>query len=224
MAALDVARLEALGFFRYLEPHEARRAAARARDHGSPFAENVHRLYRADAERLAEHGVRDFLGLVAPILRREGVHVDVRYREILVPARGTRPAGRATPTVDAHGWLDASEPSPCVESMDVSVVRGGALTPVTEDHFESGDVYLLYLGDREVIVYEVGEPWDGWRRAACATIALLNELLMAHGSEERAHALSSGNVLAIVFATEEMARIINEAATPGQRLHDGSLA
>ena len=57
---------------------------------------------------------------------------------------------------------------------------------------------------------------DTWLRATRATLALLNELLIAHGSAERAHALYYGNDLTIVFATPEMARISAAPSSCGQ--------
>lgn len=221
---LDVARLESLGFFRHLGREDAQRAAALAREKNYAFAEDVRRLYRADAENLAEHGVRDFIGEVAPFLRHEGVPIDVSYREVKVPARAGQPAGRGIPRLDANGWLDREGPYVMVESMRLVLRPGVEACHVTEDDFGESATYILFLGEREYVLYSFGpgEEWDGWQRVTCATLALLDELLAAHGLPERAYATYYGhNDQQVAFATPEMARIINES-TPAPDRHGRS--
>lgn len=224
MAKLDVDRLESLGFFRFLDPARARHVAERIRATGYLFAEDAHRHYMADAEDLAEHGVRDFLGTVAPLLRRLGVHIDVEYAEVRVGGRDGRPPGREAARVAPDGWLPRDAPLVRVASMRLALAPGEEPCDVTEDDFHESERYLVYLGAREHVVYrfEPGEEWDGWREAARSTIALLNELLLAHGTAERAYAQNGGNDMNVVFVTPEMAAIINAAARPGTTLHDGA--
>jgi hypothetical protein len=124
MPKLDVDRLESLGFFRFLDPARARHVAERIRATGYPFAEDVHRHYRADAEDLAEHGVRDFLGTVAPLLRHLGVRIDVEYAEVRVPGRDGRPPGRAAARVAPDGWLPPDAPVVRVASMRLALAPG----------------------------------------------------------------------------------------------------
>jgi hypothetical protein len=217
---LDVTRLESLGFFKCLDAEGARRAAALAREKNYAFAGETHRYYPADAEDLAEHGVRDFLGRVAPFLRRAGVPIEVTYRDVKVPARAGRPAGIDRARLDAGGWLDPEGASVHVESMRIIERPDAGPCEVTEDVLAESETYLLFFGDREHVVYrfEPGEAWDGWERAARATINLLDTLLAAHGSPERAHGVHGGNDFCIAFMTPEMARVINDASDPNGRL------
>jgi hypothetical protein len=221
---LDVARLEKLGFFKHVKPDDLPRVVAHIRESNFAFASEVHRLYHADAEWLAENGVRDFLGAVAPFLRREGIQVEVTYRKVKTAARGGRPAGWCVATLNADGWFDEDGPGPVVESMRLSLRPSDSLCAVTEDTLEVSETYLLFLGEREFVVYDFapGARWDGWRQAARSTLRLLNELLAAHGSPECAYALMDDNDLHIAFAAPEMAEVINMACKPGEGLHDAS--
>jgi hypothetical protein len=217
---LDVDRLETLGFFAHVDPADLPHTRARARQSGNPFAGADRRLYTADAENLAEHGVRDFLGSVAPYLRRQRVAIDVTYRAVKVPARGGRPAGIARATLDANGWIDADGAAPYVESMRIALRPGEAMRVVTEDTWQQAARYSLFFGDREVVVYrcENDETWDGWEQATASTLSLLDELLEAHASRDRAFAMMEGNDLQIALVTPEMAEVINAACPPRQRL------
>jgi hypothetical protein len=225
---LDLSRLEALGFFRYARAEELdriRRAVKAAPSFSFPQA--TRRAYHADAEELAEHGVLDFLGEVAPLLRREGVPIDVAYREVKFPASKGRPAGRGAARLNADGWLDEDGPSPYARTVRVSFAPSAEPCELTVDDGDDGGTYILFAGDREIVIYRSdGDPdddaEDDWARATRATLAILNELLSAHGSVERAYAMYGGNDLVIVFATPEMARVINAAMDePRRRLHDG---
>ncbi|MEJ7730113.1 MAG: hypothetical protein WKG00_12940 [Polyangiaceae bacterium] len=206
-------------------PGDLDHVRAETRERNDAFwCDDVRRLFHADAETLAEHGIRDFLGAIAPFLRREGVRVDVGYRRVKAPARGERPAGWAVATLNADGWLDEDGALPLVESMQLSLRTVGEMCEVSEDDLETSDTYLLHLGKREFVVYrlEPGMEGDEWRRATRSTIALLDELLAGHGSAERAYARMGGNDLHIAFVTPEMAQVINAACKPGEGLHDGS--
>lgn len=224
MAKLDVERLELLGFFRFLDPAHARHAAERIRATGYPFAEEVHRHYMADSEDLAEHGVRDFLGTVAPLLRLLGVRIDVEYAEVRVPGRDGGPPGREAARIAADGWLPPDGPLVRVASMRLALAPGQEPCDVTEDDFQESERYSVYVGAREHVVYrfQPGDEWDGWREAARSTIALLNGLLLAHGAADRAYAENGGNDMNVVFVTPEMADIINVASGPREALHDGA--
>lgn len=226
MAKPDLARLEALGFLRYVRPEDLERVRRELAAHFL-FAEGTHRRYHADAESLAERGVLDFLGEVAPLLRREGVPIEVVYREVKYPASKTRPGGRGAARLNADGWLDEDGPQPLVERIRVSFAPGAEPCELTEDDSDDLGIYILYAGDRKIVIYDGSEPdddtGDDWQRTTRVTLAILNELLSAHGSAERAYALSRGNDLDIVFATPEMAQIINAAEDdPREMLHDGT--
>jgi hypothetical protein len=224
MAKLDVDRLESLGFFRFVDPAHARHVAERIRATGYPFADDVHRHYMADAEELAEHGVRDFLGTVAPLLRHLGVRIDVEYAEVRVPGRDGGAPGREAARVASDGWLPPDAPLVRVASMRLALAPGQEPCDVTEDDFQESERYLVYLGAREHVVYDLepGVEWNGWREAARSTIALLNDLLLTHGAAERAYAENGGNDMNVVFVTPEMAKIINVASGVREALHDGS--
>jgi hypothetical protein len=224
MAGLDLPRLERLGFFLHVPGAELASTLAAVRQQDFAFAGQTHRLYHADGEDLAEDGVLNFLGRVAPFLRREGVRVDVRYQVVKVPAWNGRPAGLESAKVGDDGWFPPEGPTPWVDELCLSLRPGQEPVQVTEDELEVSETYFLMLGDRRFDVYDFGpdEDWDGWGRATRSTIVLLNELLESHGSSERAWALYGGNDLHIAFATEEMARVINDASKPSERLHDGS--
>jgi hypothetical protein len=230
VAQLDVARLEALGFFRHVHPADLERVRQKLKEASSPFAAfdsiapgggETRRVYDADAEALAEREVLRVLGRVAPFLRREGVAIDVTYAEVIVPAAGLRPRSKGVARLDADGWLDEAGPDPYVESICVSFAPSTEPVPITEDDDRS----VLIVGEREIpICGGDADSHDVWGQAVHATLALLNELLAAHGSSERAYAIYFGtNNLIIVFATPEMARVINAAGDePRDRLHDGA--
>jgi hypothetical protein len=223
---LDVPRLEALGFFRHTRPDAIERLRREPDLSELVCAPETHRAYHADAEELAEGDVRTFLGRVAPFLRREGVAVDVVYAEVRFAEPG-RPLGRGRARLRADGWLDEDGPDPHVESMWVSFSPDARPCEVTEGRPEDRDAYVLLAGDREIVIWDDGVPpedgEDDWSRASRATLAILDELLTAHGSAERAYAMGYGNDLTVVFATPEMGRVINAAAeTRRDRLHDGA--
>lgn len=217
---LDVEGLVALGFFAHVEASALPSVLAETRGSNRAFEAEVHRLYHADAETLAEHGVRDFLGAVAPFLRRQGIRIEVTYEIVKVAARGTRPAMRARATLDAQGWLDPEGAFSKVESMRLAPRPGAELCDVTEDDWHDSDNYSLFLGEREIVVYQAGDSdkGDEWQRATAATLKLLDELLESHGSSERAWAFSEDNGLKIAFATPQMAELINATCHPRERL------
>jgi hypothetical protein len=230
VAQLDVVRLEALGFLRYVPRQDLEEVRRKLREASSPFAAfdsiapgggKTRRTYDADPENLAEREALDLLGRVAPFLRREGVAIDVTYAEVIVPAAGERPRTTGVARLDADGWLDEAGPDPYVQSLRVSFAPGAEPVAITEDDDRS----VLIAGDREIPICG-GDPdsHDVWGQAIRATLGLLNELLAAHGSSERAYAIYFGkNNLIVVFATPEMASVITAAGTePRMRLHDGS--
>ena len=218
MRPQDLAHLETLGLFRHVRAEDLDRVRRETLESQFPFADETHRAYFADAENLAEHGVRDFLGEVAPFLRKEGVPIEVVYREVKYPATKTRPAGRGVARLDDDGWIDPDGPGAYVQTLRIAFSPGGELCDVREDDWGTGD-YSLFVGEREIVIYVEGDA--GWTEATVATIAILNELLAAHGSAERAWALYGSNDLRIAFATPEMARTINAAVIPRERLYDG---
>lgn len=223
MTALDVDRLAALGFFEHVAATALTAAVEQTRQRGHPFAAEVHRLYHADAEDLAERGVRDFLGAVAPFLHRQGVAVEVHYRPVKVPSRGDQPARIVAAAWGADGWLDPEGPVALVKSLRVSLQRGGPLVDVTEDEEDDADAYALLLGEQVHVILDAADgDSDSWRLAARRTIALLDDLLLRHRSPERAYGLMGGNDLHVAFLTPAMAAVIDAAAVAGERLHDGT--
>ncbi len=191
---LDVGKLLSLGFFKYVPPDDLDQVLRDTTARDDAFAGRATlRDYHADAEALAECGVRDFLREAAPFLRREGVGINVTYPD----ARGV-----------AHAY-----------GMQLTLRTGGPMVEVTEDA-ENGDPYVLFLGAREFVVFRDVSEGDSWGCATLSTIALLNELLLGHGSPERAYAVYGGNDLHLVFATQEMAEIINAGSEPQECLCD----
>jgi hypothetical protein len=218
---LDVDRLEQLGFFRYLDGPARAVAIRKAREANFAFAEETHRLYHADAEDLAERGTLDFLGSVAPILRREGVELEVDYRPVKMPARSGRPPYTGAAILDADGWIDPEGPRPRVASMRVAQVPGALLEQIVENEDDDGGHYMLYIGDKERVLYDESthEEIDDWEGTAKAVLRLLDEWLAAHGSAERAYGLHGGNDLSVVFVTPDMAAVIDaSAASERERL------
>lgn len=217
---LDVDRLLLLGFFRHVP--EERRAAVLAETRELDFAfasDDVRRWYSSDAEDLAEGGVRDQLGPLLPFLEREGVRVDVEYREVKVPRTDDRPAGRARPHAGPDGWFAPFDGAP-VERLRVSLGPGGELHHVEESPRGS---YVITIGPRRFVVWDsTHHSGDSWQRATVVTADILNTLLAGHGSSERAWALYGGNDLIIAFATPEQAAVINAASAPRNQLHDGT--
>lgn len=218
MVRLDVDALTELGLFRFAP--DRKRAIELAHEQGYAFAGETRRLYHADAEALAEHGVRDFLGKLAPALRKLGVPIEVRYGRVRVPAKNGKPAGFDVASLDADGWLSPGGPMPAVEALAVGLTPGAALVDVTEDDDGDSGIYSMFFGEREFVVYafDTDEEWDGWRAATQATLSILNELLVAHGVTERAYALHDDNDLHIALVTPAMADVVNRAAAPRARL------
>ncbi|MDP9309319.1 MAG: hypothetical protein M3R24_00230 [Chloroflexota bacterium] len=69
-------QLEHLGFYRYTQPRHIPRLKAIFAKTGSLLDERTHRDYVADAERLAECGVAEFLGDVAPFLKAQSIELE----------------------------------------------------------------------------------------------------------------------------------------------------
>ncbi len=188
---LDIAGLEQLGFFRYLNDVERANAIAAATKANDAFKPETRRFYRADAEDLCEAGVRDFLGVVAPLLRCEGVPIEVTYKPVRIPSASLE-----------------------VATLRITLRSGEAPRDVVEDDLDEGGTYLLYFDDEEYAIFrfEPGEAWNGWDEAARSTVRLLNLLLTEHGSPERAFGMYEGNDFCIAFVTPQMASLINAAA------------
>lgn len=215
---IDVDRLLEAGFFRNVPPIRLAEVVAETRSRDFAFAsDDAHRLFHADAEDLAEQGVRDFLGTVVPFLMKEGVQARVEFRPM--PSRthsGSEPA-----LIGPDGWLDPDGPLPRVENLSVSVRAGDPLSAVTERAQDDG--YVVLIGERAWAVWNESNAEDSWTAATTCTLALLNALLTGHGSRERAFALYGGNDLHVAFVTPEQAAIINAASVSNEQLHDGTL-
>jgi len=74
-----VDELEHLGYFRFVAGGEAAEARQEILARRYPLAGEAGRLFMADAEVLANRGVRDLVESVAPFLRREGVSIEVEH-------------------------------------------------------------------------------------------------------------------------------------------------
>lgn len=156
--------------------------------------EDPRRHFAADAECIAEQGVRDFIGEIARYLRHEGVPIEVEYAPLKCPACPELglPARIATPRLDADGWFDPPNQSCRVATMRVSPAPGAPLVDVLESE-EGGPDYSLWLGDREVVIYTGEEAEEySWKLATRVVARLLDELLAAHGSSERVYVLEYG--------------------------------
>jgi hypothetical protein len=78
-----VERLDELGFYKYARPEDIARLKTEAVATGYPFGdEALQREYLADAEDLAEGGVKPFLDDLTPQLRVLGVQIDSISQEI----------------------------------------------------------------------------------------------------------------------------------------------
>lgn len=76
MDSTFVDRLDQLGFFKYATSAQREDAKRQFKDIGSAaIYEETGRLFRADAESLAEDGVGDFLREIEPFLRKQGVTI-----------------------------------------------------------------------------------------------------------------------------------------------------
>ena len=183
------------------------------------------REFAADAENIAEQGVRDFLGEVAPFLRHEGVPIEVEYAPMKVKARPELglPARLATPMLDADGWFDPRDQSCRVASMRVALKPGGPLVEVSENEVDGPD-YSLFVGDRELVIYTGDESEEyTWCPATRVVAMLIDELLAAHGSSERVYvALYGGNDQFIYILTPATAAQMNAERTGEERLLSSS--
>jgi len=99
-----VDELEHLGYFRLVAGGEAAEARQEILARRYPLAGEVGRLFMADAEVLADKGVRSLVGTVAAFLRREGVSIEAEYD----PETGT------------------------IRTLQLSLEPGGALVPFVE--------------------------------------------------------------------------------------------
>jgi hypothetical protein len=72
-----VAELDSLGFFRFASLPNKEGAKREILARGYPLAHDVGRSFMADGEELSEGGVGDLVGRVAPLLRQEGVRIEV---------------------------------------------------------------------------------------------------------------------------------------------------
>jgi hypothetical protein len=242
----SVFELERLGFFRHVAPEALERVRIALAEHGlrglEPadgvhFEEETHRFHHVDAEELAEGAALNVLGLIAPFLRHEGVAIEVTYGEVRFPSLPNGPWGPARPTtsgaigLDSRGWPSAvgtlvTHDLTPVERMRLATTPGAPLEEVTQDEGqEADDPYLLRIGDRRVVIVDASDSVsERWTRPPQIFIAFVNEILSAYRSLERAYAFGCGNDLAIVFATPEMASVVNAVSAAPDRLHDGSVA
>ena len=222
---LDLVELGALGFFKHVRAADRAGVFAWAEAHGTPFARETRRVFHADAECLAEEGFLGVLGFAAPFLAKEGVPLEVTYRSAWLAAADA-PAYAAPAEPDSDGWLPFD---PYVKPWGHTPVARLALRPrpgapleeVTES-YDAEDRYVFTVGESTVAVLDAIKDGDHWVSATRALLGVLNGVLAAHGSSERAFGLYGGHDLAVAFATPSMASLINGASAPGDRLHDGA--
>ncbi len=200
-----VSELARLGFFSRVRPE--RIAEAERETATFPFPDVVRRLFHADAEELAEGCVLEFIASTREFLALEGVRIDVTFRP-----------QRSVPSIEPVD-PDAPPPMQPLSSMRISMARGAPPVGVSQTYGDSS--YTLRLGARDYVIWSQSDRTNSWMAAAVRTIALLNELLAAHGSRERAWGISGGNDMFIAFATPEQAALINARLGERDRLHDG---
>ena len=232
----NILELERLGFFRHVAPEAPDRVRGALAEHGlgclsSPsdgvhFEEETHRFHHVDAEELAEGAALNVLGLIAPFLRHEGVAIEVTYGEVRFPSLPNGPWGPARPVrrgrieLDDRGWPSAvgtfvTHDLVLVERMRLATSPGSALADVTQHEGADDTPYVLHVGDRSVVMVDpISSVNERWTRPPQNLIAFVNEILGAYRSLERAYAFKCGNDLAIVFATPEMASLVNAVAEP----------
>jgi hypothetical protein len=119
-----------------------------------PLVGEIGRAFGADGEALAEGGVRDFVGHVAPFLRREGARIEAEYGPWRVPARPPF----LPPELNPY-------PGPTLR-LQLSREPGGGLVEFTEDC--GPETYRLMLGSEEIAFQ------NGWTEATTQTVALLD--------------------------------------------------
>jgi hypothetical protein len=194
-----VAELEALGFFRLAPSVNAEAAKREILERGYSLAGEIGRAFGADGEELAEGGVRNFVGHVAPFLRREGVRIEAEYGRWKVPARPPS----LPPELNPY-------PGPTLR-LRLSREPGGELVELAEDC--GPETYRLMLGPEEIVFK------NGWAEATTQTVALLDRLLAAHRSAERAWVIYGGGNEGIVwFATDEQAALLDSALPEREKL------
>ena len=197
-----VTRLAAMGWYKHLDARAVDPAKAAVVAERYVLAGDVGRVFHADAEELAEGGVRDFIAMAAPFLRHVGIDITATFR----------PWKRAPGISDDEAaWMMP------VESLRVRPAANDDFVYVVDD-VRYG--YVVRVGPRSFTVVESGEA-DGWTRATVATLDILNTLLQAHGSAERAWAYMCGNDLTVVFATAEARAFIDSTLGPRGHLHGG---
>jgi len=185
-----VAALETLGWFRFLAPEavpEARKAVAES---NHPLLEVTGRVFSADAEELAEGRALGLIAMIVPLLRGEGVAVELE----------TRPQKKARGIENEPDWL------PTVEKLRVTRKSGGPLVDVSLSSREPD--YVLKVGSEAIVLCGAEEASDAWDLVPERLFRFLSELLAAHGSKERAFRQDGGNDLNLVIATEEQRQFL----------------
>lgn len=201
----DVAALDRAGFFRRVP--EASRAAVMAKVAAapSPFVTEVGRDYMADAEELAEGGILEALGRMGDFLQREGVAMEVSWRSPrLPPGANAEDLARLRASIPERHRFQGT-----IERLAVSMRPGESMVAVDQE-IDDDTGYFVHLGDERLAVWTRETVRRAWQLAAARTVEIVNRLLEAHGSAERAWCVGAGHEMLIVFATERQARLLRK--------------
>ena len=94
----------------------------------------------------------------------------------------------------------------------------GVTLPAIEDDI-SGDGYVVKVGGIDFLIYDADELQGDffWALASVRGFGIINELLTAAGSKERAYAINGGNDLQLLFLTPELHQAIMEHPDASRR-------
>jgi hypothetical protein len=94
----------------------------------------------------------------------------------------------------------------------------GVALPAIKDDI-SGDGYIVRVGGVDYLMYDAEELQGDsfWALASLRGFGIINELLAAAGSKERAYAINGGNDLQLLFLTPELHRVIMDHPDASRR-------
>ena len=103
---------------------------------------------------------------------------------------------------------DLAEGSVCsmIEEMRIVLKREGVhLHSLRNDLDEDGDSYRVFINGESYEIYDENRAeYSSWCWAHRRTLEILNDLLAAAGSKERAYALSAGNQAMVALLTQKL--------------------
>jgi hypothetical protein len=166
MSTQFVSKLEELGYFVGLSPTAAQALKQEIDRTGwNAIFEDSHRLFRADAEDLAEGEVGRLLREVSPFLAAQGVTL-----------------------------------------------------PAIEDDV-SDNCYTVKVGGVDYLMYDADELQQDsiWALASARGFGIINELLVAADSREKAYGINGGNDLFLIFLTPGLYQAIMDHPDASRR-------